>query len=181
VWIEELTEANLPGAPQWGGGSRGYGWCLYWQEPDPGEAAEGEALARKRAWLRQVRGEWGGCDKILYQDGEPIGYAQYAPARFLPTAAEYPAGPVSGDAVLLACLFIAAPDRRRRGLGSLLLSKITEELRRRGIAAVETYARRGSPDNPSGPVGLYIKHGFRVIQEDPEFPRLRLEFLRRTC
>ncbi len=179
VRIEELTEANLPEAPRWAGGSRGCGWCLYWQEPNPGEVTEGEALARKRAWLQRVRREWGGCGKILYQDGEPIGYAQYAPARFLPTAATYPAGPVSEDAVLLACLFIAAPDRRRRGLGSRLLSEVTEELRRRGIAAVETFARRGSPDNPSGPIELYLAHGFRVIREDPEFPLLRLELLSR--
>ena len=95
--------------------------------------------------------------------------------RFFPTAAEYPAGPVSGDAVFLACLFIPAAEQRERGLGSALLCAILKELRVRGLGAVETFARRGNPENPSGPVEFYLKRGFRVIREDPEFPLLRLE------
>jgi GNAT superfamily N-acetyltransferase len=105
-------------------------------------------MGRKRAWLRRVLSEWGNCGKILFSHGEPVGYAQYAPAR----TTEYPAGPVSGDAVFLACLFISAEEQRRRGSGSALLCAILKELRVRGLGAVETFARRGNPENPFGPV-----------------------------
>ncbi len=58
-----------------------------------------------------------------------------------------------------------------------MLRAILEELRGRRVAAVETFARKGSAENPSGPVEFYLKHGFRILREDPEFPLLRLELV----
>ena len=179
VRIEDLTEDNLVQAPEWGPPPRSCKYCLYWEHPElfagGARVGEEELLARKRAWLRRVRGEWGGCGKLLFLGGKAVGYAQYAPPRLLPAAREYPTGPGSEDAVLLACLFIVAAGYRGRGLGSALLTAILEELEGRGAVAVETFARRGSAENPSGPVEFYLKHGFRVLKEDPEFPLLRLE------
>ncbi len=51
--------------------------------------------------MRRVRREFGPCGRLLYAEGRAVGYAQYAPAHFLPNAGSYPAGPVSEDAVLL--------------------------------------------------------------------------------
>jgi hypothetical protein len=48
-------------------------------------------------------------------------------------------------------------------------------LRKRGVKAVETFARKNNPNNPSGPVEFYLKNGFRVLRDDPEFPLMRLE------
>ncbi|MBC7098366.1 GNAT family N-acetyltransferase [Candidatus Bipolaricaulota bacterium] len=179
VRIVELTEENLAQAPEWESHPYSCKYCLYWEHPelcgDPETEVREEMLAKKRTWLRRVREEWGGCGKLLVVDGKAVGYAQYAPARFLPKAADYPAGPVSGDAVLMSCLFIPAKEHRGRGLGSTLLSAILGELRERDIAAAETFARRGSPENPSGPAELYLRHGFHVLRDDPEFPLLRLE------
>jgi hypothetical protein len=45
----------------------------------------------------------------------------------------------------------------------------------RGIRAVETFARKGQEDNPSGPVEFYLRNGFRVFRDDPEYPLMRLE------
>ena len=173
--LVELTEENLIQAPTWDGEPGGCGWCLYWQEPKLGRIRREEGLERKRAWLQRVRKEWGGCGKLLFVGDKAVGYAQYAPAQLLPGAAEYPAGPVSRDAVLLSCLFISDPERRHRGLGSMLLAAVLEELTSRGIKAIETFARRGSPENPSGPVEIYLKHGFHLLRDDPEFPLLRLK------
>ncbi|MEM2057748.1 MAG: GNAT family N-acetyltransferase, partial [Thermoproteota archaeon] len=78
-------------------------------------------------------------------------------------------------AVLISCLFIAEKEYRGRGLGKLLLESIIEDLRKRGFKAVETFARRNNSNNPSGPVEFYLKNGFRVLREDPEFPLMRLE------
>ncbi|MCR4404554.1 MAG: GNAT family N-acetyltransferase [Candidatus Acetothermia bacterium] len=175
----DLTEENLIEAPEWASRPYSCKWCLYWEEPelllDPAEGKKGEMFQRKLAWLRLVRAEFGPCGKLLYLDGKAIGYAEYAPARFLPNSRNYPAGPVSEDAALIACLFIPAREHRGRGLGSLLLKGILDELRSRGLKAVEAFARRGSPENPVGPVKFYLKHGFHIRRDDEEFPLMRLE------
>lgn len=49
------------------------------------------------------------------------------------------------------CLFIPQEEFRKLGLGSQLLHNIIDDLRRKGIKAVETFARKSKPDNPSGP------------------------------
>ena len=47
--------------------------------------------------------------------------------------------------------------------------------RRRGVAAVETFARKGRADNPSAPEGFYLAKGFVTRCDDAEFPLLRLD------
>ena len=76
--------------------------------------------------------------------------------------------------MFLACLFVPSRAHRGRGWGSVLLQDILRELRSRGLPAVETFARRGDAENPSGPAEFYLCHGFRVLRDDPEFPLLRL-------
>ena len=178
VTIKHLTEENLRAAPEWEGPPGSCKYCLYWERPEfRARSAEGkeEAFHHKRAWIHRVREAFGDCGKLLYIDDRPVGYAQYAPARYLPTAADYPAGPVSDDAVLIACLFIPAPDHRGRGLGGLLLRAILDELRGREVTAVEVFARKGSSENPAGPLEFYLGHGFHVLRDDPEFPLLQLK------
>ena len=177
--VKELTEANLTQAPEWGIYPFSCKYCIYWEHPelctDPAAEAKEEGFEKKLAWLWRVRREWGGCGKLVCLDGKGVGYAQYAPARFFPGVASYPAGPVSEDAVFLACLFIPKPKHRGQGLGSLLLRTILDELHGRDVRAVETFARRGSPENPSGPVELYLRNGFEIHRDHPEFPLLRLK------
>jgi len=62
-----------------------------------------------------------------------------------------------------------------RGLGSLLLQSIIKDLKARELKALETFARKNNPSNPSGPMKFYLKNGFRVFRDDPEFPLMRLE------
>lgn len=179
IRIEPLTEENLGDAPEWPGHPASCKYCLYWEHPELFARSEKEdkvkTFEKKRAWLRRTRGEFGECGRLLYVGGKAVGYAQYAPASFLPNAADYRAGPVSADAVLLACLFIPGKEHRGQGLGSLLLGHILGELHSRGMGAVETFARWGGPENPSGPVEFYLKHGFSLHRDDPEFPLLRRE------
>lgn len=182
VEIVSLTEENLIDTPEWESHPFSCKWCIYWEHPelliDSAEERKQDMLQKKRGWLRHVRKEFGECGKLLYVDGKAVGYAQYAPARFLPNAASYPAGPVSEGAVLISCLFIPRKEHRGRGLGSLLLESILDELKARKIEAVETFVRRGSSENPSGPLELYLKHGFRIYRDDEkfqEFPLVRLD------
>jgi len=178
VVIKTLTEENLVEAPEWGSHPFSCKYCIYWEHPelclDPATEKKEEVFQKKLAWLRHVRAEFGACGRLLYLEDKPVGYAQYAPPRFLPNAASYPAGPASEDAVLISCLFMPAKEHRGRGLGSLLLRDILEELRGRGIKAVETFARKGSPENPTGPLEFYLKRGFRIHRDDEEFPLVRL-------
>lgn len=76
---------------------------------------------------------------------------------------------------MISCLFIAEKEYRRRGLGKKLLQSVIEDLRRRGVKAVETFARRNNPNNPSGLMEFYLKNGFMVLRDDPEFPLMRIE------
>ncbi len=177
VEIVSLTEENLVEAPEREEYPFSCKYCLYWEFPEGciELKRKEDLLAKKLDWLRNARSSFGDCGKIMYVDGKPIGYAQYAPPKMLPLSAKYPSGPPSEDTVLIACLFIAQKEYRRLGLGRKLLQRIIEDLRKRGIKAVETFARKNDPNNPSGPIEFYLKNGFRVFRDDPEFPLMRLE------
>ena len=172
IEILDLTEENLRDAP-------GCKYCIYWEFPeeciDPAKKKKEDLIQKKLEWLRDTNRLFSNCGKILYVDGKAVGYAQYAPHKFLPRVADYPAGPPSKDAVLISCLFIPHKEFRRSGLGSKLLQSIIDDLRSRGIKTCETFARKGNPNNPSGPVEFYLKNGFIIYNDDDEFPLMRLE------
>ncbi len=180
VVIKDLTQHNLKDTPEWSQHPFSCRYCTYWEFPeecvDPGKDVREEMWKKKLEWLQNTRRDFGNCGKLLYVNGTPAGYAQYAPAKFLPNSVNYVCGPPSDDAVLISCLFICRKDFRGRGLGSLLLKNILDALGKREIRAVETFARRGKANNPSGPVEFYLKNGFRIHENASEFPLMRLEF-----
>lgn len=178
--IVRLTKDNLKDAPEWDSHPFSCKYCIHWEHPeectDPVTEQKEEIFATKLSWLHRVTREFGACGKLVYSDGDPIGYAQYAPPHYLPGSASYASGPPSDDAVLISCLFIPQAKFRRLGIGSHLLHNIIDELRReKKKKAIEAFARRGSPDNPSGPVGFYLRNGFRIRRDDKEFPLMRLD------
>jgi GNAT superfamily N-acetyltransferase len=132
-------------------------------------------IKKKLEWLKSTRKIFGNCGKIAYVNGEPAGYAQYAPPQLLPHSVDYNSGPPSDDAILISCLFIPQKEVRGMGLGTRILRSIIDDLRKREIGAVETFARKGKPNNPSGPVEFYLKNGFRIHKDDIEFPLVRLD------
>jgi len=172
IEIVKLTEKNLRNAPE------SCKYCIYWEYPEecigPEKEKKGEMLRKKLQWLRNTNKEFGNSGKILYVDGKPVGYAQYAPPKLLPNSANYKSKP-SDDAVLISCLFIPEKKYQRLALGGRLLQSIICDLRKRGIKAVETFARKNKSENPSGPMKFYLNNGFRVYKDDKEFPLMRLE------
>ena len=71
---------------------------------------------------------------------------------------------------------IADKKIRRKSLGEKLLESVIADLKKRGFKATETYARRGSSNNPSGPVEFYLKNGFHIEDEkNPHFVIVRLD------
>ncbi len=178
IEIVNITEENLRDAPEWDSHPFSCKYCIYWEFPeeciDPAKEKKEDALEKKLNWLRNTQKVFGKCGMIAYVDGKPAGYAQYAPPKLLPNSASY-LPPPDDDAVLISCLFIPQMELRHSGVGSLLLQSIIDDLRKRGMKAVETYARKGKSENPSGPVEFYLRNGFSIHKDDKEFPLTRLE------
>lgn len=171
--IEKVNENNFKEIPD------SCRRCLYWQT----EATFGEEMLKpemerqKSEWLVHVNDDFGNCVKLAYLDNVPIGFVQYAPAKFFPKVKEYASGPPSQDAVFLACLYITSKEQRGKGFGSAILEDLLAELKKRREKAVETFARKNSADNPSGPLSFYLKHNFKIKSERDDFPLVRLELL----
>ncbi len=178
VDIEDINESNLKDIPE---PCRG---CVYWEFPESLEKDEKdpnkkwEFESKKREWFGQTMKQFGTCGKIVYHNGEPVAYAQYAPAGRLPNINDYEAkavGKSEEGVVFLSCLFIANETMRDKGVGKALLQNIVEDLRRRGFKAIETFARRSEADNPSGPMKFYVENGFHVKDNtNPEYPLMSL-------
>jgi len=144
--------------------------CIYWEAPEKfgkdehgkPKVREDEAIEIKRGWFKKIRDMFGCGGKILYVEGEAVGYSQYAPPQLLPNIAEYSPQlfPPSPDAILISCLYIREEYQRGR-LGTELLQTVLNDLRERGYHAVETYSRDDSANNCSGPtlkmVSVYLK------------------------
>ncbi|MEM0007962.1 MAG: GNAT family N-acetyltransferase [Candidatus Bathyarchaeia archaeon] len=129
----------------------------------------------KLKWLEDLKKAFGNSAKIACVDGTPIGFMQYAPAKYFQRISDYTSGPPSGDAIFIACLYIPSKDHRRKGYGTIMLENLLKETRERGFTAVETFARVDSDNNPSGSLAFYLKHGFKVVRQKDDFPLVRLK------
>ena len=140
--------------------------CTYWENPivfDKRLSEENRSRAKKE-WYRRVLEEYGVCGKILLYRRRSIGYIEFAPPRFLERLGEYDSRWLSDDSdsrVFITCLYIVN-GYRRKGFGTLLLKNALSQLKKKA-KEVYTYARLGSPDNPSGPLNFWLKNGFTIV------------------
>jgi GNAT superfamily N-acetyltransferase len=153
-------------------------YCLYWESTDDFDEKVSKESAQqlKSDWFKNVSKEFGDCGVIAYLDNESVGYAQYALPKFFPRVRQYASGPPSGDSVFLACLYVPKRELRGIGIGKYLLDIVLSNLQKRGYSAIETFARKDSENNPTGPLEFYLKNGFFVKRERDEFPLVRKEF-----
>lgn len=144
--------------------------CTYWETTGayPRREPRSTLEHKKRDWYRQE----GVGGKIAYLASQAVGYAQYGPAAAFPRVAEYAAGPPNEDALFLGCLFVMA-GARGKGIGRALIEAVEAEAAQCRYPAIETFARRGSANNPSGPLGFYLNRGYEVILGDAQFPLVR--------
>jgi GNAT superfamily N-acetyltransferase len=151
------------------------GGCVYWEFPRAFDERVGADKARlmKAKWICCNTAEFP-VGRVALSAGRLTGFVQFGPPELYPRRLEYDSGPVGDDALFIACLFVD-PDDRRKGIARRLLAEATEVGRGIGYAALETFARRGSANNPSGPLGLYEACGFAVVRDAPEFPLVRRE------
>lgn len=179
IKIVDLTTENLKEIPEMEYPPYSCKYCLYWEFPKEHNkitfGAKRERLNKKLKWLNDVNKIFGNCGKLVYLNNKVVGYAVYAPPKFLPNSKSYPSGPPDDDAILIACLYVLKKEYRGLGIGQKLLRSILSELRDRHVKVVETFARKSNAENPSGPVDFYIKKGFKIYKDDPEFPLMKLK------
>ncbi|HNS51551.1 MAG TPA: GNAT family N-acetyltransferase [Anaerolineae bacterium] len=147
--------------------------CVYWELPE--EFDQGPSPQQ----MRRLKEEWLAAHttsrvvgQIAREQGRAVGFIQFGPPELYPQQASYRSGPICPDAILITCLFVK-PEFRRQGLAHRLLALAEAEARQADYSAIETFARRGSSENPSGPIELYLRCGFGVKRDDDEFPLLR--------
>jgi GNAT superfamily N-acetyltransferase len=169
--IEKVDEAvfkNIPSPCR---------YCLYWQTRGAFDEnkLKPEMELEKQEWFNAVSKRADGYMMVAYLDSVPIGFVQCAQPRFFPRTEEYAAGPPTEDAAFLACLYVINKENRGRGMGTAMLKNLITELKKTDVRAVETFARKSSADNPSGPLELYLKHNFTIRNDKDDFPLVRLE------
>ena len=160
VRIKDISKQNLGDIPS---PCRN---CIYWEFPEIfSRVSRAEAFDYKKRWFIKALNIFGTCGKILYVDSIPVAYAQFAPYHMLPQTKSYDDYQAEKNDIFLSCLFICEAKYRRMGLGSKLLKDIVSDLKIRGFNRIETFARRGSANNPSGSLEFYLKHGFEIKKE----------------
>lgn len=108
--------------------------CVFWQ------SREGRDVEKTR-WAERVEESWGAWGTLYVGDGDRLlGSIQYGPAAVFPRAEELPAGPPSGDAVLITCAYLVDPSSPWV-MQSLFLAVIGE-VRDRRVRAIETFGYR---------------------------------------
>jgi GNAT superfamily N-acetyltransferase len=147
--------------------------CIYWEMPRQFATSPsfGEMLRLKTEWLTF---HCKGCTlgKTARENGNLLAFTQFGPPEFYPQRVTYAAAPVSKDAMFITCVFVG-PHCRGKGLASELLWLTGQVAGQSGYSALETFARRGSCNNPAGPIELYLRCGFKVLRDDEDFPLMR--------
>jgi hypothetical protein len=151
--------------------------CVWWQ-------SSGGRATNKRRWIAEAESAWGAWGALYHDDdGRVLGSMQYGPAQLFPRAWELPAGPPSGDAVLVTCAYLvegASP----WVLQSLFLAAIGDARDRRATA-LETFAYR-YPEGESAyerfvvhrtvfPHDFLSDFGFRMVREAGRVGLARLD------
>lgn len=124
--------------------------CVWWQ-------SRASRSAGKERWIERAESEWGAWGTVYVDEhGRTLGSIQYGPANLFPRALELPAGPPSGDAVLVTCAYLV--DRGTPWvLQSLFLAAIGEA-RERKVRALEAFAYRYAEGEGESVAGRFLLH-----------------------
>src|SRR3954451_16366077 len=153
--------------------------CVWWQ-------SRGRRPVDKDRWMERAELDNGAFGTVYYDgDGRVLGSMQFGPASLFPRADELPAGPPSGDAMLVTCAYLV-DESSPWVLQSLFLAAIGEA-RDRGAAAVETFAYRYVEGESAYerfrvhrtvfPTDFLEDFGFRVVRSLGRVGLARLELL----
>ena len=147
--------------------------------PKAGPAVAGDAPPKLRLLSRGLS-VFGSYAKVLLEDDEPAGYAQFGPLSAYPRALRtrdlYPRLPVSPLPATITCIATTRA-ARDRGLAAMLVEAVCDDLAGRGFAAVETYPEVGAREDATSAATLafWERLGFVVAAPDERFPVMRRE------
>lgn len=133
--------------------------AYYWRVDRVSESGEPPLRRYVERWGRP-----GDTALIAIADFQPVGAAWYR--RFTEANAGY--GFVDEQTPELSIAVV--PSRRGSGLGSELLEALLDRARADGYGAISLSVEKGSPA-----IGLYERHGFRVVSEDDGGVTMRCE------
>ena len=151
--------------------------CVFWQARNAREVD-------KRRWAERVEEDWGGWGTLYFGDGgRLLGFMQFGPAEHFPRARELPAGPPSGDSILIACAYLV--DLSTPWVMQSLFLAAIGEARDRGVGAVETFGYR-YPEGTSAyerffvhrtifPADFLADFGFYPVRTEGRVELARLE------
>lgn len=152
--------------------------CVFWELDAVAERSArrmGDTGLEKEAWLSQVLLDWGTAGMVVYVDGDPAGYAIYAPGLYLPRIGSFPTAPVSSDAVVFATGRVL-PRYAGQGLGKTLVQAAAKDVMKRGFRALEAFGdSKWAEPACVWPTDYLTAAGFTVVREHPRHPRLRLD------
>lgn len=149
--------------------------CVFWECDAVRRQRVDQPALEKEAWLSEVLREWGSCGRVALVDGDPVGYAVYAPGGLVPGAAGFPTAPVSSDAVLLTTAWVD-PQERGGGVGRMLVRAVARDLVDRDVRALEAFGHTGrGPARCTVPAEFLSRVGFRTHRAHPVTPRMRMD------
>jgi ribosomal protein S18 acetylase RimI-like enzyme len=147
--------------------------------PKAGPTVASDAAPKLRLLARGLA-VFGSYAKVLLEDDEPAGYAQFGPVSAYPRAQRtrelYPALPQSPLPAVITCIATTAA-ARDRGLAAMLVEAVCDDLAGRGFAAVEAYPEVGARPNATSAAtpAFWERLGFEVAARDERFPVMRRE------
>jgi ribosomal protein S18 acetylase RimI-like enzyme len=105
---------------------------------------------------------------LAYRDGEVIGWCSAGPRSLYPMLRDEPR-PVADSTGAIFC-FIVAPEHRGQGVASALLDAACVGLQARGLTVAQARPLKepSSAPNERGPLPMYLKAGFVVVNEYPD-------------
>jgi GNAT superfamily N-acetyltransferase len=152
-------------------------WCAAWWVPTWEAYIDNTPEDNRR--LRDDLFKRGIHDGYLaYVEGAPIGWIQAGPRARLPKIAETLSLAPDAHAWAISCFIVLAP-YRGQGLARRFLAAVLEDLRAKGVPAVEGYPLHGTgheaDDVWTGPESLFVEAGFTERSRGPNRAVYRLD------
>lgn len=150
---------------------------VFWECAEP----VADPAFEKEAWITTTSLSFGDCGYTVGDEATVF----FCPPDLAPGAAQLPTAPVSPDAALVSSLFIKQ-SRALSELSAVLLDASIMNLTSREFPAVEVFGYRdhraaqellGRKPGRIGlaPIEVLESAGFKVTEDHPAIPRLRLE------
>ena len=150
------------------------GWCFCTAWWVPTWEDWSNRTAEQNHELRESLFREGTCDGyLLYADDKPVGWCQCCQRDLLPKIRQTYNLVPDHQVWAVSCFYIH-PRWREIGLAHFFLAEILKDLSLSGITTLQAFPHCGrnleAHDICTGPESVFVKSGFRIVQEDPVHP-----------